>query len=179
MADAIRNSGLLQTAVLSAVPVVLEVRTTLGAVHQVTVDGDGFLIGRGDFCDLQLDDASQPLVHSELHLQGHTVGIEAADDNDAVIVNGDRCRRMALHDGDRVQCGGTEITIHIGTHAETAEALALPAMSEDLTLLSVDELCDRIAHEEAEVAAFERGQLTGWRSLLQSVEATLLDDGLS
>jgi hypothetical protein len=176
MADAIRNSD-LHTALLSAVPVLLEVRSNFDTVRQVTVDGDGFLIGRGDFCDLQLDDVTQPLVHSELHLQGQTVWIEAADDNDAVVVNGDRCRRMALHDGDRVQCGGTEITFHIGSHAGTAEAFPHSQFADDLALLSASELCDRIADEETQIAAFERGQLSGWHSLLQSVEATLLDDG--
>lgn len=174
MPTANQDLAVVPNSTLSAV---LEVRTPDGQTRQVVVDGDGFLIGRGDFCDLQLEDRSQPLVHSELHLQGQAIWIEAADDNDAVVVNGTRCRRMALRDGDQIACGTTQIVVHIGTNAD---AIALtpvtPQVAEDLSLLSASELCDRIAQEEVAVAAYERRQLAGWRSLLQTVEATLLDD---
>jgi predicted component of type VI protein secretion system len=173
MVDALRDLAVVRHPALSAV---LEVRTSSGEIRQVMVDGDGFLIGRGDFCDLQLEDRSQPLVHSELHLQGQAIWIEAADDNDAVVVNGDRCRRMALRDGDRIACGSTEIVVHIRTHANTLALEPAARSAEDLSLLSASELCDRIAQEETAVAAYECRQLAGWQSLLQSVEATLLDD---
>lgn len=172
MVDTLRNLTVVPHTTVSAV---LEVHTPTGAVRRVTVDGDGFLIGRGDFCDLQLEDRSQPLVHSELHVQGAAIWIEALDDNQ-VIVNGDRCRRMALRDGDRIACGATEIVVHIGTNANAVALTAGPRLAEDLSHYSASELCDRILEDEAAVAAFERQRLAGWQSLLQSVEATLLGD---
>jgi hypothetical protein len=159
--------------------VVLEVRSADGLVRRVEVDGDDFLIGRGDFCDLQLAGVDQPLVHSELHLQGGAVWIEAADETVLLSVNGRLCRRMSLREGDRVQVGDTEITVHVGTPTQGVSDLPEVApcgVSEDLTLLSADELCDRIVADEEMIATFEQGRLSGWQSLLQAVETVLHDD---
>jgi predicted component of type VI protein secretion system len=159
--------------------VVLEVRSADGLVRRVEVDGDDFLIGRGDFCDLRLAGVDQPLVHSELHLQGGSVWIEAAEETVLLAVNGRLCRRMSLREGDRVQVGDTEITVHVGTPTQGVSDLPQVApcgVSEDLTLLSADELCDRIVADEELIATFEQGRLSGWQSLLQAVETVLHDD---
>lgn len=168
-----RNCG----AHLLAPLVVLEVHSQKAPHRRVEVDGDGFLIGRGDFCDLQLDGEDQPLVHSELHLQGGSVWIEAADETILLSVNGRLCRRIALREGDRLDIGSTEVIVHLGTPAEGANPLPrlTPAAEEDLSLLTASELCDRIAAEQAEVDAFQQQQRSGYRSLLQAVESVLHD----
>lgn len=141
-----------------------------GRVRQIPVDADGFLIGRGDFCDLVVNDAAVPLAHSELHLQEGAVWIEALDEEVAIEINGKSLRRLALRAGDVLQVGPAEITVRFGAPAAAA---TVEFAADDLSRLSAAELCDRIEAEEAELAAFERRRLLGWEALLSAVEGVL------
>lgn len=152
----------------------LEVRGADGRCRRLPVEADGFLIGRGDFCDLQIDDATLPLVHSEIHLQHGAVWIEAVD-APAIEMNGRAVPRLSLRSGDVFLIGPLTITIYLGTDAP---GLDLPPVEtwEDLSSLSAFELCERIESEEQQIADDERRRMLGIESLLSALEGVLRTD---
>jgi len=135
----------------------------------VLVRHDGFSIGTSQRCDLTLVEPSIPALHSVIHLQRGAIWIEAADDKATLIVNDRPYRRMALRHDDRLKIGATEFTILIQPEgiARSDEAV----MTEDLALLTAEELCDRILSEQSMVAEFADGQRAGWDALLRAIEA--------
>jgi len=146
----------------------LNVVLDVGAGRQrrrVAVEGGTCLIGRAEFCDVQVDG---PLVYGEVHVEDGAAWIEAADDHD-LNINGRPCRRLALRDGDVVNVGSTTITIRVNPPPEDEAAFS----DEDLSQLTASELCDRIESEHAAVTEFERRRLVGWEALLRQVEDIL------
>ncbi len=152
----------------------LEVRDASGQFTRHLVEGDGYLIGRGDFCDLWLDDAGLPLVHSEIHVQEGAVWIEAVDAA-AVEINGKPVPRFALRSGDVLRLGTISVTIWMGTDAQTAWQLPADGW-EDLSQLSALELCERIEAEEAAIHDDERRHWQGIEALLVTLESLLRTD---
>jgi hypothetical protein len=140
----------------------------------IIVDRDGFTIGSGNQCDLQLADGGLPRLHSILHVQGSAVWIEAAD-RDALLTVGDEVfRRRALRDGDQLRFNDVEIVMHIGEKSvRSAQPVPRPHFAIDqLARLSADELCDLIDLEETQVRDFERGRRRGLQALLSAVQQT-------
>ncbi len=160
---------MLQTASL-----LLEVRGAEGRVRRLPVEADGFLIGRGDFCDLRIDDASLPLVHSEIHLQQGAVWIEAVDAL-AIEMNGRAVPRLSLRSGDVLHIGPLTVTIRMGNDALEMDRSS-PSAWEDLSELSALELCERIESEELQIAEDERRRFQGIESLLSALENVLRTD---
>jgi predicted component of type VI protein secretion system len=146
--------------------VALDAVTGNGRVRRLPVEGGSCLIGRGDFCDLQVPGDDVPLAHSELHVERGAIWIEAVDEADLEI-NGRACRRLALREGDALRLGDTLITVRI---CAAADATAAMRMDEDLSQLSALELCERIEAEQAAVASDERRRLMGWDALLTQLE---------
>jgi hypothetical protein len=140
-----------------------------GEGTSVPVTHDGFTIGSSRQCDLTLNGSSIPALHSLIHLQRGAIWIETADDQTALMVNDRRCRRMALRDGDRLTIGPREFSIALRT--KVASMLEHPVVHEDLTLLSAEELCDRIVSEQSMVNEFADAQRAGWEALLDAIQA--------
>lgn len=137
--------------------------------QSITVAHDGFSIGASPRCDLVITDTGVPLLHSVIHLQGGATWIETADNSAFLTVNEHVCRRMALRDQDRLRIGNVEFTVLM--QPEIAVACADNVMTEDLALLTAEELCDRILSEQSMVAQFEGGQRSGWDALLRAIDA--------
>ena len=152
-----------RTAFDNAVPQ-SDIRLILeGATDSFAIDRDGLRVGTSPVCELLLP--SGPALHSVVHCQSGVTWIEAQEEA-SLIVNGRPRRRMALRDGDVLQLNGLEWTVRLRAVEETATAL-----TEDLSLLSAEELCDRILAEQALVEEFSNGQRSGWSNLLEAVEA--------
>lgn len=150
---------------------VLDVRSAAGSAQQVIVDGDEFLIGRGDFCDLILEDSAVPLVQSVIRVQQGAVWIEAEAEHRLLYVNGRQVPRLALRSGDMIKIGSATIRFFYGVDAHAAmETLA------EIRRLTPVELCERIEAEETQIAAHERRRLTGMESLLAALENVLVDE---
>jgi predicted component of type VI protein secretion system len=145
--------------------VVLEATTGASRPRRVLVEGGTCLIGRGEFCDLQLADVDAPIVHSEIHIERGILWIEAADAHE-IEINGHSCRRLALREGDQLRVGKTAIQVRINP----PEGLLANGLGEDLSQLTALELCERIEAEQAEVSEFERRRLLGWDALITQLE---------
>lgn len=145
--------------------------------HSVRVTHDGFTIGSSENCDLTLDDSSLPGLHSVVHMQSGAVWIEVADENLVLTVNGRSYRRMALRHEDRMMIGTLEITILMNS-----EISALPEktiLEDDLTLLTAEELCDRILADQSMVSDFIEGQRSGWEALLRAIESANVEPAIT
>lgn len=153
---------------------ILEVRDAAGALRRHRVEADGFLIGRGDFCDLRLDEPSLPMVHSEIHLDNGVIWIEAID-APSVEVNGKLVPRLTLRSGDTLRFGSVPATVRMGADAMNIGSTT-DAAWEDLSHLSAVELCERIEAEEAAVRDEERQRWQGVESLLVALEQMLRTD---
>lgn len=136
----------------------------------VTVTHDGFSIGASPQCDLVVADHGVPLLHSVIHMQSGAIWVQNADDETMLLVNDQSCRRMSLRHQDRLRIGKTEFTILLTP--DIAMAVEENAMTEDLALLTAEELCDRILSEQTMVAEFEEGQRSGWDALLRAIDAS-------
>lgn len=145
--------------------VVLEATAGSGRPRRILVEGGTCLIGRGDFCDLQVADAGVPLAHSEIHVERGVLWVEAADVEDLAI-NGQICRRLALREGDLLTVGDTVIKVRINP----PQGLLCDGWNEDLSQLTALELCERIEAEQSAVAEDERRRLVGWDALLTQLE---------
>ena len=136
-----------------------------GPVESLVIDRDGLRIGTRPICDLLLADG--PALHSVVHQQAGVTWIEAIDEA-SLIINGHPRRRMSLRDGDVLELNGQEFTVRL----RTVEAGEMPVgLSEDLSLLSAEELCDRILSEQTMVDEFVESQRTGWNGLMAAIEA--------
>jgi hypothetical protein len=147
----------------------LNVVLELGAGRErqrLTVEGGSCLIGRADFCDVQV---AGPLVYGEIHVDGASAWIESTDDHD-IVINDRPCRRLSLRDGDVLRVGETTITVRVNPLFDDEQATS---SADDLSQLSASELCDRIESEHADLAEFERRRLLGWEALLRQVEEVI------
>lgn len=135
----------------------------------VQITHDGFCIGSSRKCDLCLTDSTVPALHSIIHMQQGAIWIETADESAELVVNEHAYRRMALRHGDQLNIGSLAFVVQIGTGA--AAALERAAVGEDLSLLTAEELCDRILSDQTMVDEFTAGQRAGWEMLLHAIEA--------
>lgn len=137
-----------------------------GPAESLVIDRDGLRIGTSSVCDLLLPDG--PALHSVVHQQAGVTWIETQDAA-GLIVNGCPRRRMALRDGDVLELNGHELIVRFRAALEADE---MPVgLGEDLSLLSAEELCDRILSEQTMVDEFEENQRTGWSGLMAAIEA--------
>lgn len=134
-----------------------------------TVTRDGFTIGSSGQCDLILNDSTVPRLHSLIHLQGGAIWIEAANEDCDLIVNNRNYRRLALRHDDRLTIGSTELTVLMKN--EIPSAISRAAQMEDLSLLTAEELCDRIISEQAMVDEFIGTRRSGWDALMRAIQS--------
>jgi len=138
-----------------------------GPAGSFVIDRDGLRIGACPVCDLLLPDG--PALHSVVHQQAGVTWIETHDDA-RLIVNGRPRRRMTLRDGDVLELNGHELIVRF--HAALEEEKMPVGLDEDLSLLSAEELCDRILSEQTTVDEFEESRSTGWNGLMAAIAAT-------
>ena len=134
----------------------------------VSINRDAFTIGSSKQCDLSINDGSLPTLHSVIHVQNGAIWIEAADDTTKITINDRPYRRMALRHDDRLKLGTEEFRILM--NAEPIASTGSATLQEDLSLLSAEELCDRIIAEQTMVTDFVSGQRSGWDALLRAIE---------
>lgn len=155
-----------------ATDVMLSISISGTPFQQISILQSETLIGRGACCDVQLTDPTLPVVHSEIRRQGDVYWIEAFDDSQQILVNSQAVSRLALRDGDRIQIGQQEISIHMGT-ASPISLVSEPTEIEDLSQLTADELCDCLLEEEAVIAEYEEGQMKAWEALINALDTIL------
>ncbi len=148
-------------APLSNIALVLE-----GPAESFVIDRDGLRIGSSPVCELPLPGG--PPLHSVIHRQSGVTWIESQEDAN-LIVNGCTRRRMALRDGDVLELNGLELIVRFRS-VESVDEMPR-GLEDDLSLLSAEELCDRILAEQDMVDEFSEGQREGWNGLLAAIEA--------
>ena len=137
-----------------------------GPNESFVIDRDGLRIGSSPVCELPLPGG--PLLHSVIHQQSGVTWIESQEDAN-LIVNGCPRRRMALRDGDIMELDGIELIVRLRSIDDMEE---MPhGLEDDLSLLSAEELCDRILAEQTMVDEFSEGQRAGWDGLWAAIEA--------
>ena len=135
--------------------------------RSVIVDQERIRIGSSPVCEIRLNHG--PLLHSVLCQDDGVLWIEADDPVNALAVNGQACRRMALRNGDTVTVAGEEFTV------TQKDAASIQGETTDLTSLSAEELCDRIMNEQAMVDEFDSNRLQGWQDLMTAIQNVDLD----
>ena len=126
------------------------------------VIGKRLVLGSAPECDLRLGGAGMPPVHSQVHVEGGRVWIEAISADPPILVNGEPCQMIPLVDGD---------VIALGPFAFTWRAAAAPvAAASPAENLSMDELVERLEQDMAMVA--DRDETTR-QAVATVVEAAL------
>lgn len=143
-----------------------------GPATSLVIDRDGYRIGASAVCEMTLPGG--PALHSIVHRQEGVTWIEAVDDA-RLIVNGRPRRRMALRDGDILELQGYEFFVRFRTSATMVDDT--PHLEEDISLLSAEELCNRILDEHSMVEEFESKQKAGWANLMKAVADVREDEG--
>lgn len=132
------------------------------------VNHDGFTIGSSPRCDFTIAQAGVASLHCVIHLQNDAAWIEAGDDQIMLEINGRTCRRMALRQDDVIQIGSLQFTTMLKN--EIAVPFKSSATPEDLSLLTAEELCDRILSEQSMVDDFIGAQRAGWEALVRAIK---------
>ena len=148
--------------------------------QSIPVTVDGFEIGSSRHCDLKLSEPSIPFLHSLIHNQRGAIWIEAADESAILLVNDHPCRRMALRHGDRLKIGSSELVVDFGIQSDRSvdHNMSDDHTFEDIYSLTAEELCDRIATEQAMVQELSDEERSGWEALLHAIEAVRVEPGL-
>lgn len=88
--------------------------------------GDLILVGRGDQCDIRLEDPSASRVHCRLLSRGGKVILTDAGSRWGTFVNGDRVTDCELQPGDEITVGETTLRLAV-TSTPNASTLARPS----------------------------------------------------
>ena len=88
--------------------------------------GDLILVGRGEQCDVRLDDPSASRVHCRLLSRGGKVTLTDAGSRWGTFVNGERVTECDLQPGDEITIGETVLRLAIKSTPE-ATTLARPS----------------------------------------------------
>jgi len=110
--------------------------------------GELILIGRGEQCDIRLDDPSASRVHCRLLSRGGKVFLTDAGSRWGTLVNGQMVTECELHPGDEITVGETTLKL-TAEGTPNAMTLAPPRYRpvHDL-ILAVEQLKEENAHDE-------------------------------
>ena len=103
------------------------------APRSVALEEGSTLIGRGEHCDISLDDQAISLDHVEISRRGPSLMAEDLDSRNGTLVNGEPLtRQRRLRNGDVIQVGSHRLEValapqnrHDSTVAAPTEAVAL------------------------------------------------------
>lgn len=90
------------------------------------VEGATLVIGRGDACDVRLNDASVSRSHCRVICGGGRAILEDAGSRWGTLVNGHKVSTCELKAGDRIELGDTTLEFHRGSERKTAVEPQLP-----------------------------------------------------
>ncbi len=136
-----------------------------GPSESFVIDGNEVRVGSSLACELRLPDG--PALHSVIRRQADVTWIEAVDGTN-LFINGQLRRRTALREGDVLELNGSTFSVRFDSPTDSVETASLV---EDLALLTAEELCDRIAAEQAMVDEFAADQQTGIQNLVAAIHA--------
>ncbi len=83
-----------------------------GAPREVTVPGEGVLVGRGPDAQLHLTDPSVSLRHARIALSPAGFLVQDLGSRNGVYLNGVRVHSAVLHSGDQLQLGDVLFAFH-------------------------------------------------------------------
>jgi len=155
---------------------------------------DRFLIGAGSNCQLQLGGEGMPFIHSLLQVEGETITLEALVPTPELLHNGKPVRSAQLKNGDRIEIGTFELTLHVDVEqlkhratpkpgnqtvslnsvieTEETDAALVAQWDADLGNLSAEEIVDRLEQEMNEIDRFESGSRAGVAAMLDAAWLT-------
>ena len=76
-------------------------------------DGRTLSVGRGQACDLKVNDPRVSRMHCRLQMDQGSMAIRDADSSSGTLVNGKRIAQHTLRPGDVIQIGGTKLRYHL------------------------------------------------------------------
>ena len=83
--------------------------------HEVMVDEEEFIIGRGRDCSLQINEAEVSRHHCMLRGRGEQYTLSDLGSSNGTFLNGNRLRSQAtLQDGDELRIGRHRFRVEIG-----------------------------------------------------------------
>lgn len=88
--------------------------------------GELLLVGRGDHCDIRLDDPSASRVHCRLLSRGGKVSLTDAGSRWGTFVNGQRVSDCELQPGDEIRVGETILRLAVASRPDSS-TLARPS----------------------------------------------------
>lgn len=80
---------------------------------EVPVDRTRMVIGRGRGADLVIAESTMSREHAAIAFEDGDCFIEDLQSTNGTKVNGDRCDRSPLQDGDEIQLGRLQLQIHL------------------------------------------------------------------
>ncbi|GIT31224.1 MAG: hypothetical protein Ct9H300mP1_32700 [Planctomycetaceae bacterium] len=131
------------------------------------VIGKRLVLGSAPECDLRLGGAGMPPVHSQVHVDGGRVWIEAISADPPILINGEPCQMTLLVDGDVIALGPFAFTWRA---AEAPVVAASPAEN-----LSMDELVERLEQDMAMVADRDATTRQAVATVVEAALETLYD----
>ena len=92
------------------------------------------MIGRGDHCDVTLDDEAVSLDHVEITRRGPSLMATDLDSRNGTLINGEPLtRQRRLRNGDVLQVGGQRLEIALAPQQRHDITVAAPREAIDLT----------------------------------------------
>ena len=112
--DANQRTQLIRTGPPTFAWLVLVKGPGAGQLFRLRADSDGNLIGRGEDCDIPLDDPSVSKTHAKVRADGEENGrpvffIQDMMSTNKTLVNGEEVVRTRLHDSDYVSIGHLDL----------------------------------------------------------------------
>lgn len=97
-----------------------------GSAKQINIESTPFMVGRGDSCDLVLDNPLVSRSHAVFETAGDGMSIRDLESHNGTFVNGQRIEATVLYNGDEIRIGNYQIRfLSRGSPIAAAEALRL------------------------------------------------------
>lgn len=105
------RAGRASETAISRAPLVLEVNGTRHPLQP-----PGLVIGRGSDADLRINDPGISRRHAQIRVSAAgpqlTIDIVDLGSTNGIMVNGQRVKQAALHEGARIEIGSTRMLVH-------------------------------------------------------------------
>lgn len=157
----------------------LEISRGKTAQPQRPIQGDRFLIGSGEWCDLCLGGKNIPTLHSVIHLDGEQIWIDAVSNSPELKIDGEVTSFAELTPGAEISIGSFKLTLRRNSAKKAAELngqyRVVPADESEefddreLGELSASELVDLIESEMVLVEEIEQRKQRGAAALMDAI----------
>jgi len=109
-------------------------------------------IGRGEECEVRLDDGSASRVHAVLHMHWDGVHLEDLGSKNGTLLNGDPVRYQRLRDRDEIQAGATTLAF---SDAASSWLEEVTSKSEKETMDYIPQVVESVKQEPPAVEPVE------------------------